>query len=865
MIPSYDEGIQVKKFNGKCYVFLVSAGDDIGTASQLIKVDFGSSFSNNNPLATSLGNIGGLNFPHDLFITQDGDNFYGFTVNINDNSITRFDFGTDLSAQPTGINLGNIGNLNYPCGFSFINSNGSWHAFITNRNSNTISRLDFGNSLINFPSGSDIGNPGNFLNKPRDISIFQSCSETVGLVVNEEDEQTGSIIKLNFNSDFSSNLSALSLGNIGDLKFPHSISKLFLNGNDIYSFITNVSNNTITKLRYIGCTNSSIASSTLKTPPAVSYTKPGIYSINLLVDIGLPTETSFCKQIVVKNCNVCDSLKVNAGKDTSICSGASVQLKATGATKYNWNTSSFLSDTAIANPIAKPTSTTQFIVTGYDSSGICSAKDTVKISILSLPVFAVNNDTSVCIGSTVHLNATANANYSYHWSPANYLSNASIANPVSTPADSIKYFINATDSNNCRSTDSVQINVVPVPVISTINDTSICAGNTVLLKTNASNASEFVWSPSSGLNTSTIQSPQAVPTSTTTYIITADNGVCSEKDSVKISVYALPLVNASNDTIVCGSGSVQLSASGAQNYKWYPASGLSGTAINNPTAQPSATTTYYVTGTDMNGCTNKDSVIIAVQPKPVFDINPKTISICVGDSIQLSASGGDIYKWSPAQSVSNATSSTATVFPISNTTYQVIISNSICKQSDSLTAVVDIKSTPQTSVSKSNDVDCNTPQAQLTAAGGINYKWSPSTYINNIRISNPVVDPIEDTWYKVSIVGNNGCLITDSILIKSSIANANGNFYVPNAFSPNGDGKNDCFGVKYWGPANFFTMSIYNRWGQLVFHSQNINNCWDGTINGIPQPAGTYVYEIGVSSACSKGIIYRKGTVVLIR
>ena len=123
VIPPYAEGIQVKKFNGKCYAFVVSAGNAFGTNSQLSKIDFGNSFSN-SPTATSLGNIGGLSFPHDLFITEDGNNFYGFTVNINDNTITRFDFGNDLSNQPTGTNLGNIGNLNYPCGFSFVNSNG---------------------------------------------------------------------------------------------------------------------------------------------------------------------------------------------------------------------------------------------------------------------------------------------------------------------------------------------------------------------------------------------------------------------------------------------------------------------------------------------------------------------------------------------------------------------------------------------------------------------------------------------------------------------------------------------------------------------------------------------------------------------
>ena len=233
IISIYAEGIQVKQDNGKCYVFVVAAGDAAGNGSALFRIDFGLSFSNIAPTATSLGNIGNLLFPHDLFITQENNNFYGFTINIRNNTITRFDFGNSLANNPTGVNLGTVGKLNYPCGFSFINTNGNWYAFVTNRNSNSISRLSFGNSLTNTPTGANIGNPGGFLRKPRDISIFESCDGIIGLVVNEENEQTGSITKLDFGNDLLSNPQASNLGNLGQLKFPHSISKFFLEGNDI--------------------------------------------------------------------------------------------------------------------------------------------------------------------------------------------------------------------------------------------------------------------------------------------------------------------------------------------------------------------------------------------------------------------------------------------------------------------------------------------------------------------------------------------------------------------------------------------------------------------------------------------------------
>ncbi len=860
-IPNYAEGIQTEKLNGKCYVFIVSGGDVNGSSSVLLRIDFGNSFAN-TPTGINLGNIGNLNYPHDLFITQENGNYYGFTANINDNTITRFDFGDDLSNTPAGINLGDIGDLNYPCGFSFINLNGNWYAFITNRNNNSVSRLDFGNALTNLPTGLNVGNPGNFLNNPRDISLFESCSGIIGLIVNEENEQTGTITKLNFNSDITSSPSAKDLGNIGGIVFPHSITKFFLEGNDIYSFIPNVTTSTLTRIRYVGCNSSSIPSSTLQTPPSVSYSQPGVYNVNLLVDIGLPTETSFCKQIVVKKCDSC-TLKVSAGKDVSICYKDSTQLNAAGAISYNWKTSTALSDTTILNPVAEPLITTEFVVTGYDSNKTCSSKDTVKVSVLPLPVFTLSNDTSICSGSTLQLYAISNNYYHYHWFPPNYLSDTAIANPTSNPADTIKYFVTANDSENCRSTDSVQINVVPKPIVSTINDTSFCIGTNVSLITNATNANNFIWSPSSGLNSSTIQSPQATPTSSTLYTVIASNVLCSVKDSVRLTVFSLPNVSAGSDTIICTAGIAHLHASGAINFFWYPDLNISDINSANPFATPSGTTTYYVKGTDKNNCINFDSVIVLWHENPVFSITPQDSSICSGKSITLTASGGDIYSWSPVRSLSDSTSAKTSAHPTTTTQYSVHIYDSTCKTSNTLNSTIAVKSMPDITVTKSNDIDCSDLTARLNASGGNSYSWTPTTYIDNPQIANPVVNPLSNTTYVVTVTNTDNCVAQASILINSSVGNMG--FYVANAFTPNGDGLNDCFGLRYWGTPATFDMEIFDKWGMQVYHSKNINECWDGTYKGRKQGSGVYVYIITATSICTHNNVFRKGTVVLIR
>jgi len=616
--------------------------------------------------------------------------------------------------------------------------------------------------------------------------------------------------------------------------------------------------NAITGLQYCWSPAKSLSDSSIQNPIATPKVTTKYY-LNILIANDQPVRQD---SVII---TVIQPPIVNAGVDTFVCKGSSVQLNASSANTYKWNSSVYLSDTTINNPIATPTNTTNFIVTGYNAQG-CFDTDTVKVSVLNLPVISLTNDTAICTSGSIMLHATVPGNNTYSWMPQTGLSNPNIYNPVASPLDSTKYFVTVADTNNCVSTDSVIVDVLPIPTVSTINDTTTCSGDTIVLKTKTTNATIFNWLPVTELDNSNLEDPKAAATVTTLYIITAGNGICSQKDSVLVSVLPLPVVSAGNDTTVCGNASAQLSASGAVSYKWNPLKGLSDPNIFNPVATPGKTTIYYVTGTGINFCKNTDSVILNVQPNPVFTVTPKKASVCNGDSLLLTASGGDIYKWTPAQTVLNPSDSLTNVFPSANTTYTVTITNSACKVTDSITTNITVKDLPIIAISKSNDIDCINFEAQLVATGGVGFKWSPATYITNTQINNPVVSPPSDTWYKVKVKGENGCSSNDSVLVKSTINSEAAAFIVPNAFTPNHDGLNDCFSVKYWGPADYFEMEIYDRWGYLVFRSGNINACWDGTINGKPQASGTYVYKISVSSKCSNNVVlHKKGTVVLIR
>jgi len=326
-----------------------------------------------------------LNLPHKLIIFPENGNYYGLTENVNDNTLTRLSFGPDFTAMPTGVNLGNIGNLNYPCGLTYIRYNGNLYVYIVNRVINSITRLDFGNSVLNTPTGTDIGDPG-YLDYPRDIALFTTCSGIYGFVSNETSNE---LVQFNFGNNPLSNPTATDLGNIGNLSFPHSISDFFRVGDDIYAFIHNVTSNSLTLLRFAGCQN--IPGSSLQNPPAIAYPSPGVYTINLLVDLGLPTQTSYCQQVTV------NPLPAGRFGGDTVCYGNSPAVLFTsevgtapfgigysdGQNSYFQNNLSGQSAIALPYPLTNPGATTFLLQTISDANGCTSTIDSSSTVLIN--------------------------------------------------------------------------------------------------------------------------------------------------------------------------------------------------------------------------------------------------------------------------------------------------------------------------------------------------------------------------------------------------------------------------------------------------------------------------------------------------
>lgn len=324
-------------------------------------------------------------------------------------------------------------------------------------------------------------------------------------------------------------------------------------------------------------------------------------------------------------CSIVDTVVVNifndpslsAGNDTAICLGGSVQLQASGALQYFWTPATGLSANNVANPIASPSQTTEYIVAGLTSSG-CVSLDTILVTVNPRPQANAGADQVVCNGLPAQLQASGGLSYS--WSPAAGLSATNIANPTANPAQTTDYIVTVTNASGCSSTDTVR---VFVPVVLAGSNQNICRGGSAQLQANLigapAGAVSYSWSPATGLSATNIANPLASPATTTVYTVTATINGCAVSNTVAVIVNPTPTIDAGLNVAIAPGGSIQLAAianGGITPYaiQWSPATGLSNSQLLNPIASPASTTMYYLTVTGANGCSVTDSVLVTIDP-----------------------------------------------------------------------------------------------------------------------------------------------------------------------------------------------------------------------------------------------------------
>jgi gliding motility-associated-like protein len=296
------------------------------------------------------------------------------------------------------------------------------------------------------------------------------------------------------------------------------------------------------------------------------------------------------------------------------------------------------------------------------------------------------------------------------------------------------------------------------------------------------------------------------------------------------------------------------------SYAWTPAATLNNATIANPVATPVKNTVYTVQATDDNHCTYSDSINVHI--RSIQFTASRDQAICPGSSIGLKATGGDRYQWQPAGSLNDAAIANPVATPDTTTEYSVYIGENTCGTDTTIDLRVVVHPEPVVTAQKTNDINCTSPNARLSAAGAISYVWFPATGLDNPNTYNPMAGADTTTTYFVKGTNQYGCSDTAAITVYVT-TEGKVTFVVPNAFTPNGDGRNDCFGVKSWGSAVIEEFSVFTRWGEKVFTSNNPTQCWDGRYKGRLMEPGGYAYIIKAKTIC--GAIQRTGMVMLIR
>ena len=496
--------------------------------------------------------------------------------------------------------------------------------------------------------------------------------------------------------------------------------------------------------------------------PIFLYPEAGVYEVMLII-----TDSASCNitDTTFRTITVVPPPEVDAGPDFQTCPGDTVVLQTLSpAASYSWSPAAFVvGDPNQPTVNVRVPSSSRFILTITDSTG-CTASDTVFISTDNALTVIADPDTVICRGGNAPLGVDVQGNrgpiVSYQWTTVPVgapISDPTVANPFTAGLDTTTLFIvEVEDSLGCTGVDTMRIEVFEV---FTLEDTFICRGDTITISTN--NGLFFSWTPDDGtISAVDIASPQVWPDQTTIYTVEAQSidGCISVKD-IEIEVRDNPIAGAGDDQELCIGESVRLNATGGETYSWTPILGLSTADSASTLATPDLSTNYIVTVTDTSGCSDEDTVLVTVHPLPNIDAG-EDATICEQEEIQLQATGGEIYEWTPTQGLSDPSISNPVASPTDTILYRVsALDQNGCQNQDSI--LISVIPKPITTVDGVNL--CSQGFIELTAQGGDSYIWSTGDSSAVIQVT-----PDQRTTYTVNALVGNCVGFPDTITVDAA-------------------------------------------------------------------------------------------------
>ncbi|MFO0477761.1 MAG: gliding motility-associated C-terminal domain-containing protein [Bacteroidota bacterium] len=624
-------------------------------------------------------------------------------------------------------------------------------------------------------------------------------------------------------------------------------------GNGIQTVTVSLTNTSTTSITVSSSTICAGGTATLTASGANSYTwSPAIGLSSTTGSIVTATSNSNTTYTVIGSVGTCTgssiaSITIGNGLSISsnsanICSGSNATLTATGATSYTWSPSIGLSTTTSSVVVANPSVSTIYTVSG--SAGSCTGSTITTVSVTPTPTLSINSAT-ICSGNSATITVNGATNYS--WSPSIGLSSSSGSTVIcNITSNTIYTVIGAT--NGCTSTVNSSITVNSSPTIS-VNNPTICAGETTSIV--ASGAISYTWN--SGATTVSIS---VSPTISIIYTIsgTNSNGCVSSNQST-VSVIQNPIITSSVvSNVLCNgqsTGSITLQVSNAQTYTWSPNVSSNNTALNLNAGIYTCTISSGVNCVISQSFTVTEPTILT----STFTSTNTSCNYCDG-AISFTTSGGTgdnyLYNWLPnGLNQNNNLNLCAGVYSIT------------VKDLNNCSNIYTINILPSTGATATvttvdNEIKLGT-STQLNSGNGINYSWYPTNNLSCIDCSNPLASPTEDIVYCVEITDVLGCKDTACVEIRIEC----GNVYIPTAFSPNNDGHNDVLCV-YGNCITQMKLQIFDRWGILVFESEDSKICWDGKYKGVSVNSGVFVYDFNATTK-NRNTINKKGNITVVK
>lgn len=477
--------------------------------------------------------------------------------------------------------------------------------------------------------------------------------------------------------------------------------------------------------------------------------------------------------------------------------------------------------------------------------------------------------TGRCVNANIAFTDTTTSKYgtvsSWRWNfgdPSVTNDTSVIQNPsyVYKSVGSYPVQLIVSNSKGCLKAIWDTLTIIDKPIFDITNDTLICSIDTLQLT--ATGTGTILWTPNYNINNENSFNPLVSPKITTTYSATlTETPGCVATHSVKVNVIDKVTLNAGNDSTICQTDSVRLNPlSDGLHYTWTPVSGLNDNTLKSPLAAPFTTTTYHVVAS-VGKCNASDDITLKVVPYPVANAGSDT-TICFPASIQLHATGGVTYLWSPSVFLNNPRIADPVSTPTQSIRYVVAVSDVMgCPKPAFDTVLVEVQRLVANAGPRDTNIVVNQP-LQLNATGGELSLWKPSKGLSNPNIANPIAILSENQQYILTVESSAGCTASDTIDI--IVYKIDPGLYVPNAFTPNGDGINDIFRPVPIGMKSLKYFKVYNRSGQLIFSTTIQNMGWDGTFKGKPQDSDVYVWIVEGIDYLGKAL-FQKGSVTLIR